>query len=74
MPKVSAKRQITLPVTECEALGIQAGDEVDIFCYGNQINIIKKQRGSAAGLLKDTAVKEKKRRYSDKDSLMSHFE
>ena len=25
MPKVSAKRQITLPVSQCEALGIEPG-------------------------------------------------
>ena len=52
MPKVSAKRQITLPINDCEALGIHPGDEVEILRYGNQFNIIKKASGSSAGLLK----------------------
>ena len=45
MPRVSAKRQITLPVADCEELGIQPGDEVEIFRHGNQFNIIKKEVG-----------------------------
>ena len=71
MPKVSAKRQITLPVADCEELGIEPGDEVAILRYGNQINIIKRKTGSAAGLLK--GVKAQKS-VSDKQSRQSHFE
>lgn len=56
MPKVSSKRQITLPAAGCERLGIQPGDEVEIFRYGNQFNIIKKQTGCAAGILKGSEV------------------
>ena len=52
MPRVSSKRQITLPVAGCEELGIHAGDEVEILRHGNQFNIIKKEVGAAAGLLK----------------------
>ena len=54
MPRVSQKRQITLPLAGCEALGIQPGDEVEIFQYGNQLNIVKKAPGAAAGILKGT--------------------
>lgn len=51
--RVSGKRQVTLPVNECRELGINGGDEVEILRHGNQLNIIKKQVGAAAGLLKN---------------------
>ncbi len=71
MPKVSAKRQITLPISGCEELGIKAGDDVEILRYGNQFNIIKKVAGSAKGMLKGTKVKNT---CSDDESLQSNFE
>jgi AbrB family looped-hinge helix DNA binding protein len=71
MPKVSAKRQITLPVAACGELDIQPGDEVEIFRFGNQINIIKKEMGAAAALLKGTKVNKK---VSERDSRLSNFE
>ena len=52
MPKVSAKRQITLPVTHCKALGIEAGDEVEFFLAHGQLTIVKKKQGAARGILK----------------------
>ena len=70
MPKVSAKRQITLPVAGCDELDIHAGDEVEIFRYGNQFNIIKKEMGAAAGILKGTKVNQK---ISESESLKSNF-
>ena len=71
MPKVSAKRQITLPVADCNELDIQPGDEVEIFRHGNQFNIIKKEIGLAAGLLKGTKAS---KTVSDVQSRQSHFE
>jgi bifunctional DNA-binding transcriptional regulator/antitoxin component of YhaV-PrlF toxin-antitoxin module len=70
MPRVSAKRQITLPVSGCEELGIHAGDEVEILRHGNQFNIIKKEIGAAAGLLKNTKANKS---VSDERSLQDHF-
>jgi len=70
MPKVSAKRQITLPVAGCDELDIHAGDVVEILRYGNQFNIIKKEVGAAAGILKGTKVNQK---ISETESLMSNF-
>jgi len=70
MPKVSSKRQITLPVADCEELEIEPGDEVEIFRYGNQINIIKKEMGVAAGFLKGVKANKK---VSERDSLKSNF-
>lgn len=52
MPKVSAKRQITLPISQCQALGIQPGDEVESFVAYGQLTIIKKKQGAAKGVLK----------------------
>ena len=66
MPKVSTKRQVTLPIIGCDELGIQAGDEVEILRHGNQFNIIKKEIGAAAGLLKGTKANTK---VTDEDSL-----
>ena len=65
MPKVSTKRQVTLPASICEELGIHAGDEVEILRYRDKLNIIKKETSSAAGILKgikvNKAVSEKQR-------------
>ena len=52
MPKVSAKRQITLPKSLCLALGIEPGNQVEIFVANGQMTIIKKLEGAAKGLLK----------------------
>jgi AbrB family looped-hinge helix DNA binding protein len=71
MPKVSTKRQITLPISRCEELGIHAGDEVEIFRHGNQFNIIKKEIGAAAGILKGTKANNT---VSEKQSRQGHFE
>ena len=71
MPRVSAKRQITLPAAGCDELDIRAGDEVEILRYKNQFNIIKKIKGSAAGILKGAKAN---RKISEHDSLMSNFE
>lgn len=51
MPKVSAKRQITLPIDQCHALGIKPGDEVECFVADGQLTVIKKVQGAAKGLL-----------------------
>jgi AbrB family looped-hinge helix DNA binding protein len=71
MPKVSSKRQITLPLAGCRELGIEPGDEVEILRYGNQFNIIKKEPGAAAGILKGIEVD---KRVSERDSAKGHFE
>jgi len=70
MPRVSSKRQITLPASDCDALGIHPGDEVEILRYGNQFNIIKKEVGVAAGILKGTKTN---KQVTDEASLQGHF-
>ena len=52
MPKVSSKRQITLPVDQCQQVGIEPGDEVQSFVADGHITIVKKIPGAAKGILK----------------------
>lgn len=69
MPKVSAKRQITLPADQCKLAHINPGDEYESFVDNHgHITIIKKQSGAAKGMLK--GIKADKR-YSDEASLKS---
>ena len=57
MAKVSAKRQITLPIEQCVVAHINAGDDVESFVdRKGVISIVKKQSGAAKGLLKDIAT------------------
>ena len=51
MPKVSAKRQITLPVEQCNEVGIRPGDEYRSFVANGHITIVKKISGAAKGSL-----------------------
>ncbi len=69
MPKVSAKRQITLPVDQCRQANIAPGDEyVSYVDNDGHITIIKKSPGAAKGVLK--GIKTDKR-LSDAASLRS---
>jgi AbrB family looped-hinge helix DNA binding protein len=68
MPKVSAKRQITLPVSQCESIGIKPGDEVESFVADGQITIVKKSKGAAKGLLKHVQPDQT---MTDDESLLS---
>ncbi|MDG1752581.1 MAG: AbrB family transcriptional regulator [Thalassotalea sp.] len=57
MAKVSAKRQITLPIDQCVVAHINAGDDVESFVdRQGVISIVKKQSGAAKGLLKDVVT------------------
>ncbi len=51
MPKVSAKRQITLPVEHCNEVGIQPGDEYRSFVANGHITIVRKVSRAAKGCL-----------------------
>lgn len=52
MPKVSSKRQITLPVDQCQQVGIEPGDEVQSYVADGHITIVRKTPGAAKGVLK----------------------
>ncbi len=66
MPKVSSKRQITIPIEQCLEAHIEAGDIVETFIHNKQITIVKKELGAAKGILKH--VKSDKR-MTDEQSL-----
>ena len=51
MPRVSAKRQITLPADQCRLVGIEPGDECQSFVAGGRITVIRQEPGSAWGCL-----------------------
>ena len=51
MPRVSAKRQITLPAKQCRLAGIEPGDEYRSFVADGRITIVREQSGSAWGCL-----------------------
>ena len=69
MPKVSAKRQVTLPIEQCRQADINPGDEYECFVDNNgHLTIVKKISGSASGFLKSTKTD---KRYSDEASLQS---
>lgn len=52
MPKVSAKRQITIPIDQCKDAGIEPGDEIETFIFNGQITLVKKEKGAAKGILR----------------------
>ena len=68
MPRVSAKRQITLPVDQCREVGIGPGDQFRSFVANGRITIVPMVRGSARGCLRHL---EGNPRLSDEDSLRS---
>ena len=51
MPKISAKRQITLPAEQCRLVGIEPGDECLSFVADGRITIVRQELGSAWGCL-----------------------
>jgi len=71
MPKVSAKRQITIPIDQCKEADIAPGDEVETFIFNEQITIVKKEKGAAKGILNDIKID---KRVSDEQSLHSTLE
>ena len=52
MPRVSAKRQITLPIDQCREIGIGPGDEYRSFVADGRITIVRKEAGAAKGFLR----------------------
>ncbi len=52
MHKVTAKRQVTIPIELCRKAHIEPGDMVEIFEYEGRVTVIKKELGAAAGVIK----------------------
>lgn len=55
MPRVSAKRQITLPIAQCREAGIEPGEEYRCFVADGRITIVRKELGAAKGILRHVA-------------------
>ena len=55
MPRVSAKRQITLPIDQCKEAGIGPGDEYRSYVADGRITIVRKTAGAARGILPHVA-------------------
>lgn len=53
MPRVSAKRQITIPIALCWEVGIEPGDEYRCFVADGRITIVRKEAGAAKGFLRN---------------------
>ena len=53
MPRVSAKRQITLPIDQCREVGIGPGDEFRSYVADGCITIVRKFPGAAKGFLRN---------------------
>lgn len=68
MPKISSKRQITLPVEQCLELDIKPGDEYQSFVADGHITIIKKKLGAAQGILNHIVANAS---ITDEESLQS---
>lgn len=51
MSKLSAKRQITLPVGLCRELGIAPGDDLDFYVANGFLTAIKQKSGATYGVL-----------------------
>ncbi|HIJ26540.1 MAG: AbrB/MazE/SpoVT family DNA-binding domain-containing protein [Gammaproteobacteria bacterium] len=72
MPKVSAKRQITLPIAQCRLANIEPGDEYESYVDSDgHITVVKKVAGAAAGLLKNLTVNST---FSDEESMISSLD
>ena len=56
MPRVSAKRQITLPIEQCREVGIGPGDEYRSYVADGRITIVRKTAGAARGFLRHVAA------------------
>ena len=45
-----------MPAAQCQALGIEPGDEVEIFVADGRLTILKKKKGAAHRLLKGASA------------------
>ena len=71
MPKVNAKRQITLPADQCRLAGIEPGDECRSYVADGRITIVRQEPGSAWGCM---AHLEGVRTVSEKESRRDAME
>ncbi len=68
MPRIGAKRQITLPLARCREVGIKPGDEYRCFAAEGRITIVRQETGAAKGFLRHVT---RDQRLSDDESMRS---
>ena len=66
MPVLSPKRRVTLPKHLCDQLHVRPGDDLEFHEHNGRLTIIKKTKGSSAGVLKHL---KRDPLFSDQDSL-----
>ena len=71
MPILSPKRQVTIPKELCDRLGVQPGDDLDMLEHEGRITILKRVKGSSAGVVKHLRANA---RYSEAQSLQDTLE
>ena len=71
MPILSPKRQVTIPKELCDRLRVQPGDDLDMLEYDGRITILKRVKGSSAGVVKHLRANA---RYSEAQSLQDTLE
>ena len=69
--RVSSKRQVTIPKELCDRLRVQPGDDLHILEHDGRITILKKVKGSSAGVVKHLRANA---RYSEAQSLEDTLE
>ena len=67
VPKLSASRQITLPVAQCQEAGIEPGDEYRVFVADGFITIVRKSQDAAKGWLREKSIDVE---VSDEESML----
>lgn len=70
MPKLSSKRQITLPAELCRELGMAPGDDLELFVADGRMTVIKKRQGAARGLLRDVRAERSMSDEASRDSAL----
>ena len=71
MGKLTSKRQVTIPKSVCDELGLEAGDMLDIFARGGVAHIVK-VNNDAFGLWKSNKKTDEGLTYQEK--LRDDFE
>ena len=71
MPILSPKRQVTIPKELCDRLRVQPGDDLDLLEHEGRITILKRVKGSSAGVVKHLRANA---RYSEAQSLQDTLE
>lgn len=54
MPKLTTKRQVTIPASICEKMGLQPGDSIQVFERDGVAHLVKMSEDDLAGALQSS--------------------